>query len=134
MNNVSIDDKEFISSSEYKEFMKRNPSYGFLKIRVYTASEAVPISNLKIVVSTEIGNKNVIFYEGYSNDSGVIENITLPAPKLNSNNLDIPSSTEYTILATFVPDNISETFKVNMFEDVSVVQNINILLRNVEGF
>ena len=134
MNNVSIDDKEFISSSEYKEFMKRNPSYGFLKIRVYTASEAVPISNLKIVVSTEIGNENVIFYEGYSNDSGVIENITLPAPKLNSNNLDIPSSTEYTILATFVPDNISETFKVNMFEDVSVVQNINILLRNVEGF
>lgn len=127
MNNVYIDNENFINSSEYQEFLKNNPSRGSLNIRVYTASQAIPISNLKVVVSTIIGNSNAIFFEGYSDESGVIEPISLPAPKLATNDLTIPSSTEYEILATYVPDNVSETFKIDMFEDVNVVQNINVV-------
>ena len=125
---IYLDNKELINSEAYKEFKKNNPEYGNLKIRVYTASEAIPISNLKVTITTKIGNDNVVFYEGYSDESGVIENISLPAPKLDLNNLDVPKSIIYEILATYVPDNVSKVFKVNIYENVTVIQNINISL------
>lgn len=125
---IYLDNKELINSGAYKEFKKNNPEYGNLKIRVYAASEAIPISNLKVTITTKIGNDNVVFYEGYSDESGVIENIILPAPKLDLNNLDVPKSTTYEIVATYVPDNVSEVFKVNIYENVTVIQNINISL------
>jgi len=132
MNNINIDN--FKSSFEYREFLKNNPGKGFLKIRVYAASQAIPISNLKVIVSTIIGNNNVIFFEGYSDNSGIIKEIELPTPKLNSNDLIIPQSITYNILATYAPDEISENFKVEMYDDVSVVQNINIVPIKTGGF
>ncbi len=134
MNNVSINDQTLIDSNEYKEFMKNNPSVGYLNIRVRAASGAIPISNLKVAVSTVIGNNNVIFFEGYSDASGIIETINLPTPKLNPNDLTVPQGTAYNILATYVPDNISENFVVEMYEDISVVQNINIAPVNPEEY
>ena len=134
MDNVYIDDENFISSNDYQEFKKNNPSYGKLDIRVYTASQAIPISNLKVTVSTVIGNKNVIFFEGYSDESGVLETISLPAPRLNSNDLTVPLGTTYNILAVYVPDNVSENFKVDIYEDVDVIQNINVALVKAGGF
>ena len=126
--NINLDNEELINSEAYKEFKKNNPEYGNLKIRVNAASKAIPISNLKVTITTKIGDNNAVFFEGYSNESGVIENISLPAPKLDLNNLDVPKSTIYEILATYVPDNVSEVFKVNIYENVTVIQNINISL------
>ena len=126
--NINLDNEELINSEAYKEFKKNNPEYGNLKIRVNAASKAIPISNLKVTITTKIGDNNVVFFEGYSNESGVIENISLPAPNLDLNNLDVPKSTIYEILATYVPDNVSEVFKVNIYENVTVIQNINISL------
>ena len=134
MNNISANDPNFINSQKYKDFLKENPGQGILNIRVYTASQAVPISNLKIVVTKKIGNNNVIFFEGYSDSSGIIPPISLPAPKLNQDDLKIPESTTYDVLATYMPDNVSEDFKIEMYDGVSVVQNINVALTNVEGY
>ena len=64
MNNVSINNQNLVNSPEYQEFLKNNPGRGYLNIRVYTASQAIPISNLKVVVSTVIGANNVIFLWG----------------------------------------------------------------------
>ena len=134
MNNVNINDQAFVNSKEYQEFLKENPSQGFLDIRVYTASQAIPINNLKVVVSKTIGNNNVIFYEGYSDASGVVPTIILPTPKLNKDDLIIPNGINYDILAIYVPDNVSEKFEVQMFEDVNVLQSINITLTNMGGY
>ncbi len=131
MNN--IDDQKIINSAEYQEFIKNNPTKGYLSIRVRAASGAIPISNLKVVVSTNIGNSNVIFFEGYSDASGIIKTIELPAPRLNSDDLTIPKGTIYNILATYVPDNVSENFTVEMYENISVIQTINIAPPSLEG-
>ena len=134
MNTYNINDPEFINSSNYQDFIEKNPSRGFLKIRAFAASQAIPISGLNIIVSTNIGNSNVIFFEGNTNSSGVIENITLPTPRLDTNNLNAPNKTTYNILATYTPNNISKTYKVNMYENVSVIQNISIVPNiNFEG-
>ena len=125
--NYNVNDENFKNSEMYQRFLRENPSFGFLKIRAYAANQAVPISNLKIVITKDIENNNVTFFEGTTNDSGVIERIILPAPLLNQNDLIAPASTTYEIRATYTPDNITQIFRVNMYENVGVIQNINIV-------
>lgn len=117
---------------EYQEFLKNNPGKGTLNIRVSSASGAIPVNNLKIIVSKMIGGENIIFFEGYSDSSGIVAPIVLPTPRLSQDDLETPSGITYDILAIYTPDNISENFKVNMYENVNVLQNINIVLTNRE--
>ena len=127
MNTYNINDQNFINSLEYQKFLNENPSRGYLNIRAFAASQAIPISGLRIVVSTDIDNDRVIFFEGSTNSSGIIGGIALPAPRLDPNNLDAPNKTTYDIQATYLPDNIVQNYRVNMYENVSVIQNINIV-------
>lgn len=127
MNTYNINDESLINSKFYQDFLSNNPSRGYLNIRAYAASQAIPISGLRILVSTNIDNNKVIFFEGSTNSSGIIGGIALPAPKLNPNDLEAPNKTEYEIQATYAPDNLSKTYKVNMYENVSVIQNISIV-------
>ena len=127
MNIYNINDSSFINTDEYREFMSANPSKGNLRIRAYAASGAVPISNLKIVVRTKINDDMVIFYEGVTNESGIIDRISLPAPKLNPNNLSAPATTTYEIVANYEPNDLTNVYRVNIYENVCVVQTISIV-------
>ena len=127
MNTVNINDEDFVKTKAYQDFLVSNPSNGFLKVRAFAANQAIPISGLKVVVTKNIGNNNVVFFEGYTNESGVIEKISLPAPKLDLNNLDIPKSASYEIATTYLKDNTSELYKVNIYENIYVIQNISIV-------
>ena len=131
----NIKDENFKKTEIYKKFINEHPSFGNLRIKASAASGAVPVSGVKIIVTTTIDNMDVIFYEGQTDDSGLINKISLPAYKLDPNNLSIPQKTVYNIKATYVPDNLSMTFKVNIYENINVVQNINIVpeLRIIEG-
>jgi hypothetical protein len=127
LNTYNVNDQNFINSEIYQKFLSENTSRGYLNIRAYAANQAIPISGLRVVVSTIIDNNKVIFFEGSTNSSGIIGGISLPAPKLDPNNLDAPNKTTYEIQATYTPDNITQIYKVNMYENVSVIQNINIV-------
>jgi len=127
MNTYNYNDEEFKKSKIYQDFIKDNPSKGYLKIRAYAANQAIPINDLKIIVSKNVSSNRIIFFEGVTNSSGIIERITLPAPKLDPNNLDAPTSTTYDIEAISKNDNIINKYKVNMYEDIYVIQNINII-------
>ena len=109
----------------YQKFMEENPVKGYLKIRAYAASEAVPVEGVNVIVSHIIDNNRVIFFEGKTNESGVIDKIALPAPKLNPDNMEKPQNTKYDVEATF--NNVKLLYIVNMYEDICVMQNINII-------
>jgi hypothetical protein len=126
-NIYNVNNDNFKNSIMYKEYLKDNSSYGHLKIRVYAASEAVPIEGVRVIVTGNIKNNKVIFFDGFTDESGIIEKIQLPAPKLDPNNLEKPLNATYEIYATYLPDNISKTYLINMYEDVCVVQNISII-------
>jgi len=132
LNTYNINDDNFINSDLYKDFIKENPSRGNLRIRAYTASGAIPIKDLKVTISTQYKSANIIFYEGETNESGVIEKISLPAPKLINDNLDVPKKTTYEILAVYEPEKLNNVYKVNMYEDVCVVQNINVAPKTLD--
>ena len=127
MNTYNFNDENFKNTDTYKQFIRANASQGYLKIRASAASGALPISNLNIVVSKVIDNNNVIFFEGKTNSSGIIERISLPAPKLDQNNLAAPTGTSYDIRATYQQDNVDELYRVNIYENIYVIQTINVV-------
>ncbi len=131
MNTFNINDQNFINSEIYKNYIKDNPTNGYLKIRAFAANQAIPIGGLNIKVSKMINNNNVIFFERKTNSSGIIEKITLPTPKLDSDNLDAPKTTTYEIMATYKNNN--KIYKINMYENIYVVQDININPNMMEG-
>lgn len=121
---------DFMKTSDYALFIKNNPGIGKLKIRSYTASEALPIEGLNITVFGDIFGTKVIFYSGKTDASGVIPTISLPTPSL-TNNLEIPNTIQYKIDA-YLGDSKSN-YSVNMYDGIYVVQNINFILGEENG-
>ena len=127
MNTVNITDENFINTEVYQNFINANPGSGTLMIRAYAAGGAIPISNLDITVSKIIDDYDVIFFKGATDNSGMIKNIILPAPLKMTNDLNVPLSTSYEIKAYYEPNNLNLEYKVNMYDDICVVQNISII-------
>ena len=127
MNTYNFNNEAYQNTESYQKFIQANPSNGYLKIRASAASQALPISGVKIVVSKIIDGNNIIFFEGVTDSSGVIERITLPAPKLSSNDLTTPPSTTYDIKATYEKDNTTNSYQINIYDNIYVVQTINIV-------
>lgn len=125
MNKVNFNDNSFINTKTYKDFIKDNPSTGCLNIRAYSANYAVPIDGVKIIVSKNIDNYEVIFYEGITDSSGMINSIILPTSSTNSNDLEIPKATSYNIEAIY--DNIIKKYSILIYSNICIVQDINIV-------
>ncbi|MBP3766154.1 MAG: hypothetical protein J6G98_03135 [Bacilli bacterium] len=124
MNIYNVFDSEFKNSSIYQDFLKDNPTVGYLKIRAYAASEAIPISNMQVEISKTIGDNKIIFFSGVTDNSGMIERVTLPTPRLEVSDLNVPNNIEYDIKTTY--NGVDTIYKVIMFEGVCVVQTINV--------
>ena len=127
MNTYNFNDSIFKESQIYQNFIRENPGNGYLRIRAYAASQALPIGGLRIIVSKMIDNNKIIFFDGVTNNSGVIERITLPTPRIGDDNQMIPKNITYDIEAIYEPDNIQRVYYVNMYENVYAVQNINVV-------
>lgn len=121
-----FDSEEFINSSLYKTFMSVNNSNGILKIEAYTASGAFPLKGVKIVISKTFGEDKVIFYEGMTNDSGIIESIILPTRKIDGEVNDASDIvyTTYDLEANYSEYNVSKKYDVSIFDDVKVIQPV----------
>lgn len=122
---------------DYQEFIKENPGKGYLKIRASAAYEAIPIEGIKVKVTKQIGNNVVVFYEGETDHSGMINNIVLPAPLKNTDDLIAPKFTTYDVIATGSTQDINKKFNVNIYCCITVIQYINVVpngyIRSVYG-
>ena len=124
--NIKFNDSSFINTATYKNFVQKNSGTGKLNVKVSFAEQALPVPNLKIVVSKEIGNYNVIFFEGLTDISGSIGPIILPTPPTNKDNMVIPQFTIYKITATY--NGKCYDYEVSMYDGIQVLQNINVVL------
>ena len=120
---------EFKKSLEYQDFIKENGGLGYLRIRAYGASEALPIENMTIIVSTIFDDKRIVFFNGKTDNSGMIERLELPAPNRGDDNMVIPKWKVYNIEAIY--DGKVENFKVNIYDGICVQQIINIVPDNI---
>ena len=118
--------KEIIFNEDsYKNFLEENKGVGYLNIRCYAANFALPISGVKIKISKEIDNLKVVFYEGVTNESGVISSITLPTPINTNSDEEVPKFITYNIEATYEDQVLY--YEVSLFNDISVLQNISVV-------
>ena len=119
MNEIMFNEQNFQS------FLNENKGNGYLNIRAYAANLALPVSGVKIKVSKVIDNLRVIFYEGTTDESGVISSIILPTPIIDSSDEVVPKSITYDIEANY--NNQVLNYVVSMFSNISVLQNINVI-------
>jgi hypothetical protein len=121
-----FDSEEFKDSSIYKNFININDSNGILKIEASTASGAYPLVGVSIVISKMLDGNKVIFYEGKTNDSGIIESIILPTRSIKGeiNEASDILFTTYDLDAYYEEFNVSKKYDVSIFDNVKVIQPV----------
>lgn len=127
MNIYNVEDNNFKNSNLYQGFLDANPGRGSLKVRAYAASQAIPVAGVRIVISKNIEGSEVIFFDGLTDPSGIVEKISLPTPKLETDNLTAPKKATYEVQATYEPDGVDKKYSINMYDGICVVQNIDII-------
>lgn len=124
---INVNDVDKLkNNAEYNQFLRDNPSTGTLKVRTTSASSALPVSGVDIIVSKEIGENTIIFFEGKTDDSGMINNIKLPTPIKVSSDLEVPKFSTYKLEAKYSPDNFNKIYSISLCCSISVIQYINI--------
>ena len=118
--------EEFSKTDDYQGFVGVNPKQGSLKVMAFTAYKAIPIENAEIIITKEIGGNNVLFFRGYTDSSGIIDNITLPAPTsgYDDNSFQTSSTTSYKLTAIKDKYDSVKQYIINMIGDVKVLQYI----------
>ena len=126
MKEVFYTDESLKNNAAYQEFVRNNPGQGFLKIRASAANQAVPISGIKIKVSKQIGDTKVIFFEGETDYSGMINNIVLPAPREVISDEIAPKFTDYDLTATGSLQLFNEKYNISVCCGITIIQYINV--------
>lgn len=118
--------EEFSKTDDYQGFVGVNPKQGSLKVMAFTAYQAIPIENAEIIITKEIGGNNVLFFRGYTDSSGIIDNISLPAPTsgYDDDNFQTSSTTSYKLTAIKDKYDSVKQYIINMIGDVKVLQYI----------
>ena len=124
MTLISLED--FKKLDEYQKFNNENPDVGNLKVEAFTAYGAIPVPNTQIIITKDIGNYRVIFFQGYTDSSGMISNIELPAPVavLTSTTDAIPEYTVYDLTAIHEGYESIKKYSIGMFGGVNIIQYV----------
>lgn len=127
MNLISFED--FQKLEEYQKFSEENSSTGTLKVEAFTAYGAVPIPDVEILVTKDFGNYRVIFFRGYTDSSGMISDIVLPAPAgtFNPTTFETPNYTLYDLAAISEGYESIKRYNIGIFGDVSTIQYVRMI-------
>ncbi|MBR2997735.1 MAG: hypothetical protein IKF37_01495 [Bacilli bacterium] len=131
MKIVNYFDESFKNTNDFWEFKNLNPGVGRLKIRAFAANEALPVSNVHVVVSCLFHDMKIVFFDGVTDASGMTSVIELPTPSTNSDDLIVPEAINYEVESEDVEMNNKQSFVVKMYNGICVVQNI-IIVPNME--
>ena len=119
---------EFKKLNIYQDFLNSNPDLGYLKIKTFTAEEAIPIPNTEILITKDIGIYKVIFYRGATDKNGMISSIVLPAPKkILQTQEEIPKYTIYEMNAIKEGYEAIKEYSIGMLGNVKVIQYVKMV-------
>lgn len=132
MKTISYD--EFKKTDLYDDFIKSNPDIGNLKVQVFTAYGAIPVAGSEVLVTKNIEEYRIIFFQGFTDSSGIISNISLPAPKtITSATPEItPEYTIYDLTVLHQEYEALKTYSIGMFGGVNIIQYVK-MLPNLEN-
>ncbi|MGN0973695.1 MAG: hypothetical protein ACI4OT_03035 [Bacilli bacterium] len=121
--------EQFKQTPEYQKFIEENPSFGTLKVEAFTAFQGMPIENTEILITKDIGDHKVLFFKGYTDSSGIIDNIILPAPKEEpvASYEKRPEYTVYDLTAIHDQYEIIKKYNIGMFGGIKVIQYVKMI-------
>ena len=112
-------------------FLRINPDRGVLRIQAFRGPQSIPVEGVHVTVSRDFDDgSSHIFYEGDTDESGLIDPITLPAPD-RSQSLspgDANPSATYTVRAEH-PDFQPVEATVDLYQGIKTVQPIQLRLK-----
>ena len=121
--------EEFQKTDAYPVFAKQNSDVGYLKVQAFMADQAIPIPDVEILITKEIGDDVVIFFRGYTDSSGIIDNITLPAPA-DTYNVSTETFSEFEVYDLTAVKESFQTLKkytIGMFGGLKALQYIKMI-------
>ena len=136
MDYILFDSEEFKTSQDYFDFIEENNALGTLKVQAFTANQAYPLKGVNIEVFKDINGKNVLFFSGVTDDSGIIDDISLPTKpsKEEIESADDIVYTTYKVVATYPKSNVRREYELAIFDNLKVIQPIRIPIINlIEG-
>lgn len=126
--------EEFKNTDLYEDFIRENPDNGNLKVQAFTAYGAIPVANTTIIVTKDIEEYRVVFFRGLTDSSGIISNISLPAPAASTSSELAPIYTIYEMTAVNEGYETLKTYSIGMFGGINVIQYVKMLPNiNIEG-
>lgn len=126
--------EEFKNLDLYQDFIRDNPDVGYLKVQVFTAYGAIPIADTAILITKDIEEYRVVFFQGKTDSSGIISGIALPAPAMVTTSEETPVYTVYDMTAVNEGYETLKTYSIGMFGGVNVIQYVKMMPEvNLEG-
>lgn len=119
-------------NSVMDEYLERYCEQGILRVQAFRGQQAIPVEGVHVTVRCPIGGDQMIFFQGETDSSGIIDPILLPAPKPETSlspGQDDPCS-EYEIIAEH-PDFETLTTTVMVFPGVKTIQPLQMRLKAV---
>ena len=126
--------EKMYSRENYPEFALENTKTGILKVQVSGANQAFPLSDVEVEIWKEINGDKVVFFKGTTDNSGIIDNIILPA-KPSKKDVEEASDiiyTSYILTITYPKNNVTKSYEIGIFDDLKVIQPIRISTMSTE--
>lgn len=119
-----------ISDDENAVFEENEPfpeSLGALKVQVFMANRAYPVSSAHVVITGKENKK--VYFDGYTNTNGIVGSLLLPAPKksFSQSPQEKPPYSQYDITVTHPKFQKRQYLGVPVFAGVESIQNIQLL-------
>lgn len=121
------------SRPELEAFLAQNPEKGYLRVQAFRGQQVLPVQGVHVVVSRMFDGQQYIFFEGDTDQSGIIDGVTLPAsPRDRSLKPGEPQpSAAYDLTATYSKYQDLKT-TVDIYQNVKTTQMIQ-MLQKLEG-
>ena len=115
--------------TDYDTFIEEHPLFGSLKIQAYRARMAFPVPGVKVIISKEFSDGERVFFEGTTDENGIIDGIRLPAPpRGNSLEYLLPDKAATYVLRTESPDYVTILRQFEIFENTKTIQPLSMIL------
>lgn len=124
---TSVEEKPMAAEPVTETKDPEDDSFGTLKVQVYAAQQVYPISSARVLVRRS-GEDQIIF-EGYTDSSGIVDNIRLPTPgkSLSGSPGKVKPYSQYDVFVT-QPNFVSRNYMgVPVFSGVESIQTVRLV-------
>lgn len=126
--NFGEDDGEL--DDNFEDYMRENTGTGILKIQAFRGQQAFPVPNVRVIISRRIGDVDYIFFEGETDNSGIIDNISLPTPeKSDTGGYDDPPKVAVYLLSATKQSFDPILREIELYDDIVTIQPLKMLQR-----